>query len=93
MKPKTTTTMTTAPRCDYSTARIVKKQEPVTFLRPLLSTPDRQKYITRHTHKKKTVRTGTAFTLLLFVGSYGLAYELHTILYHNHDMELYVLYL
>lgn len=54
MKPKTTTTMTTAPRCDYSTARIVKKPEPVTFLLPLLlSTPDRPKYITRHAHKKK----------------------------------------
>ena len=91
MKPKTTTTMTTAPCCDYSTARIVKKPEPVTFLLPLLlSTPDRPKYITRHAHKKKS---GTAFTLLLFVGSYGLAYELHTIIYHNHDMELYVLYL
>merc|ERR1711865_991671 len=50
-------------------------------------------YHKTHPQKKETVRTGTAFTLLLFVGSYGLAYELHTILYHNHDMELYVLYL
>jgi len=81
MKPKTTTTMTTAPRCDYSTARIVKKLTGAsTFLLPLLSTTDRQKYITRHTHKKNgTDRNSIHSSAVCWIVRVSLRATYHTI--------------